>query len=326
MVGLREASPKRSGDQARTPHLSAGVRLGEVFESGVRLEASTFAPEARAAVEDLRQAGFEVVSLYGTEGLSDEAHNAFRFKRIYVGEDRGIPFLTSADIINLRPRGDRFLSRKRTPKLNELMVRKWDVLISRSGTIGNVALAGATITDLALSEDAIRWRCDEPALAGYVTAFLRSDVGRLQLKRVTYGSVIKHIEPDHLKHILVPDLHPILRTEIGMKMCQATELRDQANGLFDTASARLHEALGLPPIGDLLGDKVAVPFATVRARALQGRLDAGFHKPLVHRVLNRLQVLPVGSRPLKHPGVTREIRPITCFRKRTYVRSGVFRS
>src|SRR5690606_8543661 len=111
-------------------------------------------------------------------------------------------------IIALRPDPDRFLSRRRTDRLDDLLVRTHDVLISRSGTIGNVALAGERMTGMALSEDVIRVRFDEPEAAGYAAGFLRSRYGRPQLTGSAYGSVIKHIEPSHLEGIWAPDPGP----------------------------------------------------------------------------------------------------------------------
>lgn len=303
-------------------HRGAGVRLAEILSAGLRFEASTFAPEARAALRDVRASGVNLVPLYGSDGLSNDAHNAFRFKRIYVSAERGIPFLTSADIINLRPRMERFLSRRRTPNLQELLVRRWDVLISCSGTIGNVALAGDTLAGMALSQDAIRWRCTRPEIAGYVAAVLRSRFGRLQLKRVTYGSVISHIEPEHLSLVSVPQLHPIRQTEIGLAMCEAADLRDRAAAHLNAANARVHEVLGMVPLAKLPRPETRIPFAAVRASQLAGRFDGSYHRPVVHRILERLDEFAGGTKPLGDRALTQEIRPITRFRKRTYVRSG----
>lgn len=171
--------------------LSTGIKLSDVMEAGgLRLEASAYNVAARAAVAALREAGHVLLPLIGPEGLCPEAHNAFRFRRVFVRPARGVAFLSSSEVISMRPRAERFISLKQTPKLSELLVRKWDILITRSGTIGNVGLAGNTLVNKALSEDAIRVRANDPETAGYVTAFLRSRFGRPQIAAATYGSVI----------------------------------------------------------------------------------------------------------------------------------------
>ena len=82
--------------------------------------------------------------------MCQEAHNGTRFARVYVGEVNGIRFLSSSDIIGLRPERGNYLSRKHTPKLNLLTIQPWMVLVSRSGTIGNVSLASPRMAGWAL--------------------------------------------------------------------------------------------------------------------------------------------------------------------------------
>ncbi len=181
--------------------LSTTIKLSELLSAGTRMEASAFSIEAHNAVTALENSGLELIPLYSENGLCQEAHNAFRFKRIYVKSAKGVPFLSSSDIISIRPETVRYLSRKHTKKLDVLSVQKWDILISRSGTIGNVALANDAFAGKAVSEDVIRLSAKDSDTAGFVAAFLRSRYGRPQLTQATYGSVIVHIELEHLERI-----------------------------------------------------------------------------------------------------------------------------
>jgi type I restriction enzyme S subunit len=231
--------------------LSTTIRLSEVVDAGVRLEASAYSIEAHNAVTVLKNSGLQLIPLYGEGGLCQGGYYPHRFKRIYVIPDKGIPFLSSSEIISLRPTTARFVSRKHTLNLDMLLPQKWDVLISRSGTIGNIGLATETFLGKALSEHAIRLQASTPDIAGYVAAFLRSRYGRPQLIQGTYGSVVDQIEPKHLERVLIPNLLPIRRIEIGRLMCKAGELRDEANRLLDEADRLLHERLNLPHLNSL---------------------------------------------------------------------------
>ena len=302
--------------------LSTTIKLSEVLNAGVRLEASAFSIEAHNAVTALKNSGLQLIPLYGEGGLCQEAHNAFRFKRIYVKPEYGEAFLSSSEIISLRPRIVGYLSRKLTRNLEKLLIKKWDILISCSGTIGNIVLASDTFTGKALSQDAIRLRADEPDMAGYVSAFLRSRYGRPQLIGVTYGSVIPHIEPRHLERILIPDLQPIRRIAIGRLMCKAGELRDEANQLLDEADRLLHERLNLPYLKDIAPTGNASMIAKVKASQLMGRLEGSFHDPVAIAAEKQLSELSVEVTTVGDSRVTKEIRPITKFRKRTYVEKG----
>ncbi|WP_414545576.1 hypothetical protein [Nostoc sp. CCY0012] len=302
--------------------LSTTIRLSEIFDAGVRLEASAFSIEAHNAVTALENSGLQLMPLYGESGLCQEAHNAFRFKRIYVSSEHGVPFLSSSEIISLKPRIENYLSRKHTKKLDKLLIQKWDVLISCSGTIGNISLASETFVDKALSQDAIRLRAIDADTAGYVTAFLRSQYGRPQLTQATYGSVIVHIEPEHLKRVLIPDLPPIRRIAIGRLMCKAGEQRDEANQLLDEADRLLHERLNLPYLNTIAPTGKKTSIAKIKASQLLGRLEGSFHDPVALAAENQLNKLSCEITTVGDSRVTKEVRPITKFRKRTYVQKG----
>lgn len=306
----------------RREGISTTVRLGEVIDAGLRLEASTFGIEARRSVARLKASGLPLVPLFGPKGFCHEAHNAFRFKRVYVRLKYGVPFLSSSDIISMRPEIDRYLSKTRTKGLENLLIRKGAVLISRSGTIGNVALASDTVTGMALSEDVIRLRAADLDAAGFVTAFLRSRYGRLQLTQATYGSVVQHIEPEHLKRMLIPDLPVIQRIGIGRAVKKAYELRDEANRLLDDADKRLHARLRLPPLVTLVTHAEGPICNIVRASQLALRFEASFHDPQAEAAERLLNTLDIETTTLEDKRITAEIRPITKFRKRVYVPKG----
>src|SRR5260370_19831512 len=120
---------------------SSGVLLKEILANDCRLEADAFGIEARTAVEAMQQRGLSLVPLYGEHGFCSEVPKPVRLRRIYVQESHGLRFLSSSDIINMRPKPETFVSRKLTKKLDHLLIRKWDVLISRTGTLANVSLA-----------------------------------------------------------------------------------------------------------------------------------------------------------------------------------------
>ncbi len=302
--------------------LSTTIKLSEVLAAGVRLEASAFSIEAHNAVTALTNSDLPLIPLYGKEGLCQGGYYPHRFKRVYVSPEKGVPFLSSSEIISLRPKTNNFVSKNYTLKLDRLLPEKWDVLISRSGTIGNIGLATETFIGNALSEHVIRLQANEPETAGYVAAFLRSRYGRPQLIQGTFGSVVDQIEPEHLERVLIPDLPPIRRIEIGRLMCQAGELRDEANHLLDEADRLLHERLNLPYLKDIALRGSASFTTTIKASQLMGRLEASFHNPEAIAAEKQLAQLPVEIPKIGDQRITKEVRAITKFRERTYVDKG----
>ena len=302
--------------------LSTTIKLSEVLAAGVRLEASAFSIEAHNAVTALTNSDLPLIPLYGKEGLCQGGYYPHRFKRVYVSPEKGVPFLSSSEIISLRPKTNNFVSKNYTLKLDRLLPEKWDVLISRSGTIGNIGLATETFIGNALSEHVIRLQANEPETAGYVAAFLRSRYGRPQLIQGTFGSVVDQIEPEHLERVLIPDLPPIRRIEIGRLMCKAGELRDEANHLLDEADRLLHERLNLPYLKDIALRGSASFTTTIKASQLMGRLEASFHNPEAIAAEKQLAQLPVEITKIGDQRITKEVRAITKFRERTYVDKG----
>lgn len=314
-----ELHPQQTVQEQR--RLSTTVSLKEVAEAEMRFEASAHNIEARRALAELRQSGLELRPLFGADkALGTEAHNAFRFVRRFVGPEQGVPFITSAEINSFRPRVD-YIS-KLTKNLTHLFMKQWDVLISCSGTIGNVGFVGSNLAGTALSQDAIRVRFDDPNVAGFVAAYLRTESGRLLLRMGSYGSVITHIEPEHLARVPVPWLHPIQVSDIGRKFVEAAELRDEANELLDQAETLLLSRLGLPSLKELIQRVSSTSTKTIKASILVERFEASYHDPLAYAIEGALEDNSHEIVRLDDPRLVKEVRPITKFRKRTYVEKG----
>ena len=315
-----EYTPSSPPDESEK--LSTTIKLSEVMNAGVRLEASAFSIEARNAVTALGNSGLPLTRICGANGLCQGSYYPHRFKRIYVSAEKGVPFLSSSEIISLRPTTNNFVSKNYTLKLDRLFPEKWDVLLSRSGTIGNIGLATETFLGKALSEHVIRLQASNPETAGYVTAFLRTRYGRPQLIQGTFGSVVDQIEPQHLERVQIPDLPPIRRIAIGRLMCKAGELRDEANRLLDEADRLLHEHLNLPYLKSIAPNGSKASIAIIKASEWMGRLEGSFHDPVAIAAEKQLSKLSFEVTTIDDSRVTREIRAITKFRKRTYVEKG----
>ena len=174
---------------------------------------------------------------------------------------------------------------------------------------------------MALSQDAIRVRFADEEVAGYVAAFLRTGFGRLQLQSVTYGSVIVHIEPEHLSRVYVPDMGTSVQRKIGRIIVAATEKRDEANDLIDAAISKMESAVGIPPLSSIEHEASRLSNC-VRLRELSDRFEGTYHDPVARAVKSMLDGSGVHVVPLRDSRFIELIRPITKFRKRVYVEAG----
>lgn len=83
-------------------------------------------------------------------------------------------------------------------------VRKGDLLVTRSGTVGRIAYITSALDGAIVSDDAIRVRIRDPKLRAYVFAYLQSQQAQDQMRVNEYGSVQQHLEPEHIRDLLIP--------------------------------------------------------------------------------------------------------------------------
>ena len=140
--------------------------------------------------------------------LGEVTENIFippRSKRIYVDELHGAPFLQGTHIVHFRPADLKYISRSAHKNLDEFTIKSGWVLVTRSGTIGRAAIALQQWDGWAASEHIIRIvpKADGPCPAGYIYAWLSSQLGQAQFNGI-YGAVVDELTPSHVANILIP--------------------------------------------------------------------------------------------------------------------------
>lgn len=85
-----------------------------------------------------------------------------------------------------------------------IRVYRGDIVITRSGSIGRVNFITAKYNGAIVSDDLIRVRIPDELLRLYVFGFLQTKFAQDQMLRNEYGAVQQHLEPDHIRDILVP--------------------------------------------------------------------------------------------------------------------------
>ncbi len=203
------------------------VVVQEVVEKDYRLEASVYGIEGRGARENLEQCKWDVVYL-GDEFI-ESAFYLGRFKRVYVEKKDGVPFILPSQITEIHPRANKFISSTTDIDVASTRVKKGQVLLTRSGTIGVISYVSKTLENQSISDDVIR--IETRPYSGYVYAYLKSKIGRLLIETNNYGAVVSHIEPEHLNHIPIPYPSLILKQTIHNLIEESFNLRDESNEL-----------------------------------------------------------------------------------------------
>lgn len=262
------------------------VKLSQVISRGKRLEASVFDVDALRAWETARNGKYPAKNLIGNGCLVERAYYGGRLKRNYVAKTNknAIGFIGSSEMLDMNPHPVKFMLND--SRVNEVRVKEGQVLISRSGTIGNLTYVGKTLSKYLVSEHAIRLDC--PSYPGYVYAYLKSDIGQLLIHSNTFGAVIPEVEPEHLASIPVPDAPYNIKAKIDSLIKKSFSLRDEANSLNERASATLISELHLPTIEELSSKESCNSFQ-IKLSDMNGRLDGSYHIPIVNRILKCLR-------------------------------------
>ena len=299
------------------------VNLQEVIDLDNRLDAESFGIEGRQAKDVIAKCKWGFVYLCGENGLATAYHRP-RFKRIFL-EKSSFPIHQPAQINELYPKPPAYISHLTKTDIDALRVKKGQVLLTCSGTIGNCTYVRNTLNNLIFSHDVIRIESNE--YSGYIYAFLKSKIGLSIVRINQYGAVVKHIEPEHLQGVLIPNPPPILKQEIHNLIEESFKLRDESNELVDSAQSLLKQALKLPSIEVLheqakqFDETADILNYSVPSSEVLDRLDGSYYVQVVeviekHLVKTAKEVVKVGDN-----GISKSVILPGRF-KRVYVEEG----
>ena len=276
-----------------TPLKWSSVPISEVVSRGRRLEASVYDVEAKQARSTILKGKYGTVMLGGTHGLILKAYYPGRFKRIYCEKALGEAFYLPSQMTDINPRAEKFISSLTKCDMAELRLKPNSLLLTRSGTIGSVSYVSRTLQGDVFSDDVIRVSFKELEDLGFVYTFLKSRVGNKILTTNGYGSVITHLEPEHLADVPIPNAPKEIKARIHNLIVRSYALRDESNDLIDQATQLLIDELHLPDIGEFDVDDykkdAPVEVFNVKLSEVNGRMDASYHVPIVDAIIDHLK-------------------------------------
>lgn len=284
-------TPKADIEVSEAPVKWCSVSLSEMVERGKRLEASVFDVEAKHAWELIDNNKYGCIPLLGIDSPVKKAHYGGRLKRNYVPKthEDAVGFIGSSEMLDIYPKPVKFMVDDQ--RVSDLHITENTVLLSRSGTIGNVAFVNETLSHFLVSEHAMRLECND--YSGYVYAFLKTKVGKKLVTSNIYGAVVDQIEPEHLASVPIPNAPYEIKKKIHELIIKSYELRDESNALIDEATKLLIEELHLPAIEDfdvsLYKKDASVDTFSVKLSEMNGRADASYHVPIVDEIVEHLK-------------------------------------
>jgi hypothetical protein len=202
-----------------------------------RIDASYFNPAVARALDILRHSGLALAPL---GSIVSRVFIPPRFKRIYVKKSYGIPFLQGSHVVHFQPADIKYVSRTAHKKIDQWIIKKDWLLVTRSGTVGRAMLCPEEWDGWAGSEHILRIVPDESKCpVGYLYSFLASDLGQIQLTSQIYGAVVDELTEDQTKSVLVPlpqtEEQKRIVAEIAKESRAAVVMRSKAVSLLTQA-------------------------------------------------------------------------------------------
>ena len=125
--------------------------IQSIFESGLRLEASVYATVAKQAEIAIQSNQYGCVPIYELASI----HHYPRFKSVFVQKSK-FPIYQPSQIGELNPSPAAYISDKTLVDLNTLRVSEGQILMTCSGTVGNVTFVSKTLAGNIFSHDLLR--------------------------------------------------------------------------------------------------------------------------------------------------------------------------
>ena len=175
--------------------------------------------------------------------LSTVGENASRvfygniFSRVFVKKpDHGVPYLAASDTVLSNLDTGYYLSKKQAAQLSNLMLKKDWILVTCSGTLGNVTYTNKVFEKYIATHDLIRVVPNDAKVnKGTLHAFLSSRYGYYQITQSQFGGVVKHVNDDQMKQVMVPVFPSTFQQEVDDLIQQSAKLREQAADALEKA-------------------------------------------------------------------------------------------
>lgn len=241
------------------PPLGFERRARELFGKRRRLDASCFTPTSEQIEEAFKKDACRVDSL---ADVTDQVFVPGRFKHVYG--DGGMPYLDSADILEVNPDITKFVLSLSPKEQKAYHVEPGWLLIPCSGqvygNIGHSVLATEWHTAKVHTNHLMRVAPNKSIRSGYLQCVLgHPEFGRPRLVKFAFGSSVPEISPGDALPVAIPRLAPATEEKLADLMDASAVARDKADELEQQLGVEAERLI------DLFLEGTATSFAIDRA-------------------------------------------------------------
>lgn len=249
------------------------------------------------------------------------------FKRYYIESlEYGVPLISSSEMMELKPTYEGIISKEYTKDFEKYLVKKNTILVSCSGTIGNITLVDERLNNMAISQHALRVIPNDILNVGLLYTFFNSEFGQSLIKGKKSGAVIDELYKDDLYQIDVPVVANSVKETLTQSVLSAFKKRDKANSLLDKSYELVLQYNNLAPLSNIKPEtldadgEVEIRMTGLDEFTQDYRLDAHFYNPIVKQVLDNIKNLASDYKELGD-GLAEKVFYLNRF-TRTFVEKG----
>lgn len=148
----------------------------------------------------------------------------------------GVEYLAASDTVLSDLHTGRYISNIQAKELSYLILQKGWILVTCSGTLGNVTYTTKEFAGKLATHDLIRIIPNNNKVnAGTLYAFLSSKYGYNQITQSQFGGVVKHINESQMSSVLVPVFPKSFQVEVDSLIQESARLREEANDKLEEA-------------------------------------------------------------------------------------------
>lgn len=210
----------------------------------------------------------------------------------------GIPFIRVSNIgqFFLSDENLTFISEEKNKDNSKTSLIENDIVISKSGTIGNAAIITKDFSPCNISQDVIGIKLKEQIEPSFIITFLNSVFGHFQIKRNAGQALQGHLDLDALRNILIPIPPKPFQDKIEKLVKEAFSKRKLAEEKYEQAKQLLEKELGI----DKLRLKEEKTFEANFSSLEQSlRFDSEYYKPRYKQITEFLKNSGFEVRKLK---------------------------
>lgn len=226
--------------------MKSGIINSKLFISaGLRIDPDIYLSEGSVVRNDLQHLPYEL-STVGENAVDVFYGNIF--SRIFVHKpEHGMPYLAASDTVLANLNTGRYLSKSQAANLSYLILKKDWILVTCSGTLGNVTYTNKNFENHIATHDLIRIIPNSKRVnKGTLYAFLSSKYGYYQITQSQFGGVVKHINTEQTKSIIVPVFPEDFQRAIDDHIQESARMREQATDALNKAISKVNDYCSWP--------------------------------------------------------------------------------